>query len=98
MKLHQFGLIDGEDQRALSRKTVGVILLRGVPPELELILKAYLRIWQQLLLGLERAGTRTGKAYGEQFDCGGVADDTWFWTGRERCDGQRASRSESVSK
>ena len=54
MKLHQFGLIDPNDQRVLSRKIVKDVLGRGVSPELQMSVEILLSNWEALLIGKRR--------------------------------------------
>jgi transposase len=50
MKLHQFGLMDPNDDRVLTRKTVNSILLQDIPCELKVSIKLLLLTWENLLL------------------------------------------------
>ena len=54
MKLHQFGLVDPNDQRVLSRKIVKDILGRGVSPELQMSVEVLLSSWENMLIQKRR--------------------------------------------
>jgi len=50
MKLHQFGLVDPDDKRVLSRRMVKDALGSGLPPELQSAIETLLANWESLLL------------------------------------------------
>lgn len=49
MKLHQFGLMDGDDKRVLSRRTVKEVVLSEIPVELKLSIEVLLSSWENAL-------------------------------------------------